>query len=268
MTNNSGLKNPELSQQDWSHFSISAVLSKAWSFTKGAKWPIWAVSILLALVAIIFSIIYLAITDNTTETGTLAFYFLNQIFFPFIIFIITAPFYAGLLMIAIKHTRGEKINAGTGLHYFHKIIPLAITFLIMTFIASFISLIVRIPAIATSISVTSKSFLEFISSIFYLLVFSFFILSIPLVADKNFSPGQALKTSFALTKSHWIKIFISIFIGNFIFFLTSIPLLLGVLTMSNTLIVLGIVIFIIATSWLWPFIILIQGVIYRYLVKT
>lgn len=246
-----------------SPIAIGATLSSAWALTKGAKWPIWAVLLigLLILFPVLLALNYLA-TVLTGQSAASAHPLHIMLPIYFIEYLIVAPFMAGAIMVAIKHTRKESITAGTGFHYFRKYLPVVIVFVVVNILTYIPVLLIN----GMSFFVDGESFkfvLEILSSILSMIIYSFFILSLPLVLDKNYSPFKALMTSPRLAKSHWLKIFTLLIITMLYFLAAVIPLTLGLLLKNIAIIILGLAIFIIVLIWLIPLIFLIQALIYN-----
>lgn len=239
--------------------SVSGVISKAWNSTKGSKWAIWAVTIGLIIVAGVVSGVLTKLLGIDAKNPS----FFSRFFtLPIITNAVIAPFYAGAVMVAVKHTRGESVSAGTGYSYFSRYLPLAITLVVVSFIASILIMIVNAPSIMPS-NTGTKALFEFVGSIFSTIVYTFLLLAIPFAADKGFAPFKAISASYNHVKPHWFKVFLIIIIGYLILMVALIPTVAGVFTHNVYGIVLGVIVSLVLMVWLLPFIFLLQGVIYN-----
>ena len=92
-----------------------------------------------------------------------------------------SPLYAGLFMIALKHSVGSPIRVGELFNYYDKIIPLFVVSVIVQILILLGLLLLILPGI-------------------YLVVTLSFAL--PLVFEKNMSPLEAVKTSRAVVQKN------------------------------------------------------------------
>ncbi len=241
---------------------VGKILNSAWEQVKGVKWPIWVVAIVVGVAAIAIRLIL----DKLMGVDLKHPEFVNNIIIiPIIMNAIVAPFYAGMLMIAITRARGESPRVKTGFQYFHKWIPLGITLVVTSLIGSIPYIIVNIPGFISG-SPEIKAIADLIAMILALIIYVLFLLSVPLVADKDKSPGQAISTSVKLVAPHWLKVFVAVLIPYVFVLIIIIPLILGFAFSSMLLLALGYIIFIVALIWLLPFLLMVLGTIYHRLV--
>ncbi len=245
--------------QSASNMTIRSIFSKAWSLVHGSKAAIWNIAILIMLVSITLEwIVNRILGFNSQHTH----YFTRYIMLPILTNLLIAPFYAGSVMVAIQRARGELVNVKSGYQFFHRYIPIAITMVIVGFISNLIVMIINIPALASTLG-RSLPFFDIISVLFSVLIYTFFILSIPMVIDKQYTPGQALSASVILVKPHWFRVFVIFILTYLCLSIATILLFLGPTLKSSIIMIIGAVIFIAAMIWLLPFLFLLIGVIYH-----
>lgn len=242
--------------------AVGNVLGNAWELTEGSKWPIWAVNIVIILLAVLLNIVLVVVFKINFRAHS---YWKNFIILPIITNILIAPYYAGSIMVAVKHARKEVIMSSTGFKYLHRYIPVAITLVIVSLITSLATIIVKFPAIAPTTNLHKDAW-DLATTAWWLIVSPFLFLSIPLVVDKNYSPWQALKNSMSISTPYWHKIFLIRLVGYFFVFLAFIPVFIGLIFKHLLLITLGSVITFIALIWIVPFFYMLHGIIYSRLV--
>ncbi|MCH9770742.1 MAG: hypothetical protein K0U12_07680 [Gammaproteobacteria bacterium] len=243
--------------------NLGEILSKSWELVDGIKWPIWATFLVLIVAAfIIMSLLNWFFGIKPGHPPTLTYDILS----PIILNAITAPLYAGALMVSIKKARHEEVNPNSGFQYFNKYVPLAIVLVI-------VGIIMRIPMLLVNVStsgtmVPGKIWIEIIAGIITLVIFAFLLLSTPLVADKNTSIGHALSTSIkvACQQMNWLKISVLLLVSYIIIFAIMVPLLLGIILHNALVMILGFAILVVAGIWVVPYLISIVGMIYHRLI--
>lgn len=241
--------------------TISGVFNSAWKKLRGSKLSIWSTAIVMVLLAITIAYI-----SNKIKTQSIMLHFwLSYIFFPILLYFLLGPFYGGSLMVAIKRFRDEPVNMKTGYQYLHRYIVLGITLAIIGFLSNLVSIVINIPVIRDSIG-SGLPYFDLLSGIFSLLIYAFFVLSVPLIIDKNYTIGKALSTSLVKIKSHWFRVFLIFFFAYLILFLIYIPAVLGVVLHSSLLMLFGVLFFAIIAIWFLPFLFLLGGNIYHRLI--
>lgn len=243
-------------------FTIKSVLSQSWSHVKGAKWPIWAVVIVAAAIVMLVNALLDRAFGVDIEHPS---FWINFVVIPIVSNAIAAPFYAGALMVAVKRARDERVTGATGYQFFHRYIPVAITLIIIGILSGLLVGIVNTTGISQSAG-QWKGLIDLAAGVVSMLVYLFLMLSIPLVIDKNYSPWQAMSTSCKLVSHHWFKIFVIVVIGYLAFIVFLIPLFIGLTVKYPVVILLGLAILIVGAIWIVPFLLMINGVVYRLLV--
>ena len=242
--------------------TVTSVFSKAWSLVHGSKGAIWSVAILIILIAGTLEWLFNRIIGINLQN---AHYFIRYLMLPIITNIAIASFYAGSIMVAIKRTRNESVDRKTGFQYFHQFVPIAITLVIVGLIGNLFTMIVNIPAIAHALG-SFLPYLDLISVLFSLIVYTLFLLSVPMITDKQYTTGQALAASPMLVGPHWFRIFLIFILAYLCIFIVTIPTFIGLIFNSSIMTMIGGVIAIVAMIWLMPFLFLLVAEIYHRLV--
>jgi len=233
-------------------------LSSPTDLVKGSVWSI-AIVIILIILTIAFISNFITIQKQALH------YWLSYLIFPIILYLLIGPFYGGSFMVVIKRFRNEEVNIKTGYQYLHRYVATAITMAIIGLISNLISIIINIPAIRLSLG-HGLLYFDLLGGLFSLLVYALFILSVPLVIDKNYSVGQALSESLKKVKSHWLRVFAILFLAYLILFILYIPAITGLVLHNGLLTLLGGVFFIVVLIWFLPFLFLLAGDIYHRLI--
>lgn len=242
-------------------FSIGTVLNESWALVQGSKWPIWAIAILIGLASLIIQLIITGIFRLDPEEPPVIYHYLIM---PIINNAVIAPFFAGSLMVAIKRARGEAVDARSGFRYFGKTWPVVLTLIMIAFTANLLNYIVHLPSLVIALDLHT-GWLNLIAAIVSALIYVFFVLSVPLVVDKNHTPWGSLRASYHIIKHCWLKVLILLVVVYVFFIIAMIPLYVG--SMIHPYVkLLGVLILIAALIWLLPFMFLVQGVLYHKLV--
>ena len=206
-------------------FSIGALISESWSLVKGTKGLIFAG--LLIFYAVTFAGTF-AVTLLLSSMGLMgaaestSFLIFNQI----ISMLITSaayPFMAGIYMVGIRRAANQPVTFDLIFSQFGKFLPLLILAMLMTLLMILGYLLLIIPGIYLSVA---------------------YGLAIPLMAERNLSPWQAMETSRKAIHQHWFKIFGLYIVLGVILLVSVIPVGIGLI-------------------WSLPLFILAFGVLYR-----
>lgn len=196
-------------------FSIREIIGEGWQKTKGAKGTVWLAMLLYCIVAIPVSIgipFVLSLLGLSTEPvpgepvsgAVLGGIVVSQLLVIFVIM----PMYAGLFMIGLKIAAGAPASATDVVGYFHKIITIFITIIVMYIMLAIGFILFVIPGI-------------------YLL-FAYY-LAVPLVVEKDLGPWQALEASRKAVSKRWFR-FVGLNIALIVIMMVSaIPLGIGLI---------------------------------------
>ncbi len=233
---------------------ITTNLCAAWHLVKGGQWAMWLTLIVwIFSSALILCLGWLGLKNLPHMTYTTSSFILTLL-----IIILTAPLFAGMNMTAIKRARGESIPVTDGLSYFRQWAPLGIGFLCIVLITAVItSLFDILISFFFSQTLPAAIIAAVFSSLIFTLIYTFLAFTLPLIADKGFSPWRALAQSFLLVRKNWLPLF-----GLMVIFylLDLINLLIAQIPYA------GIFFYIIISLWLIPFIFFNIAVAYRQLV--
>ena len=169
-------------------FEIFEVISEAWEKTSGAKGAIWlailiyfAISIGLSIVSQIFLAIVATMAANN-EAVVIFFSFVLQVIFNAILF----PVAVGLFILGIRRSAMASLQPGSILGFFSSMIPLFVTYILMSLMILVGLLLLVLPGI-------------------YLMVAYYF--AMPLVVEKGLSPWQAMEVSRKVISKRWFTMF-------------------------------------------------------------
>ena len=203
---------------------VGATMSEAWANLKGSKRVFFGG--FLAVYALLFSFVSLAqFTLGVPGSGSFSVFgeFAAQFMFQLIITAALYPFIAGALIVATRHMCGLPISFGMLFAQYGKFVNLFLTGILQTILVSIGYVLFIIPGIYLSFA---------------------YALALPLVADRNMGPWEALETSRKLVTKHWWTVF-------------------GMLFVAASLVGLSAMAFLIPLIWTLPWALLCVAVIYR-----
>ncbi len=226
---------------------ISHNLFQAWRLLKGSQLILW-----------LGALAWVGITALILILGWLLNLPLGSIPLTWLTLIITAPLFAGLNMVAIKHVRGEPISIKTGFSYFNQWISLAGAFLLICILSTLVIFLSNMILNISSLHYFVPSFLlASVSTVIFNAAYAFLIFTIPLITDLKMPIIKALAVSIQTTQKHWLKI-LSLLLIFYALNLISL--------FSCEIPFVGIICYIIISFWLIPFIFLSIGLAYHQLV--
>lgn len=250
--------------EEQTKIGIIDTLNQAWQSIRGSKAAIWLVAIIMIIIGGLLNLLVYRLFQIDFENPP---YWIRYIGIPIITNLIIAPFYAGALMCAIRHIRGEKISPRCGFQYFNYYFSVAIAMTIVAFIASLGVLIVNLPTVSRVLG-HSRGWFDILAALFSTFVYTFFLLTIPLITDKNQQPVEAMQQSIQIIKPHWLRVFAILIITYVIVLLFTTPMMLGEIFSNTILLMIGIALLVIALIWIIPWVFLIQATIYHRLVNN
>lgn len=193
--------------------AIGETLSEAWSRTKGNKGTMW-LGVLLYMVAYIGISVVATLLTGQSFTDPAANQGAGGIIANILIAAISAPLSAGMMMIGVKIARDEQVSGTEVFAHFDKILPLAIT-MVLTYVLIMLGfLLLIIPGIYLAIG---------------------YIMSLPLIIDKNLGPWQALEVSRKAVTKHWFPIFGFMIVMALLYVAGALALLIGLIWAIPTL---------------------------------
>lgn len=189
------------------NFQIKPIesMKSAWAILKGMKTTFWLAVIAYSLIAMALEFVLSRALGYSMFAEE---YQPIQIIGTVISTLLLSPMAAGLYMITIKHSVGAKIGVGELFSYFHKILPIFLTTILIYLLVGIGLILLIIPGI-------------------YLLVcFSF---SLFLVVEKDMSPIEALKTSRKAVHQQWFQTAGLLLLSVLVCILGAVALLVGLL---------------------------------------
>lgn len=205
--------------------SIGEIIGEAWRRTKGNKGTIWLALILYIVAFVVVSFVAGMITgysafDIEQQAGAS---FTSTISYQILVNLIAAPLTAGMMMIGIKIARDEKTSATEVFAHFDKLLPLVVANILMTILVTIGLFLLVLPGIYLAVA---------------------YMLTLPLIVDKNLGPWQALETSRKAITKHWFAFFGFLIVAVLLYVAGALPLLIGLI-------------------WVLPLLAIAFGVVYR-----
>lgn len=163
-------------------FDIIEMTKAGWERINGVKAQFIAgFAVYVAAAVIVQLVLGLVFPQGTAEAPNL----LNQQIVGILSYPVLMPIMAGIMMMAIKHSRGEAVDFKSVFDYFHMTGKLALAgVLIYIFTVIGIMLLV-LPGIYVSVAYT---------------------FTIPLIVDKNMDVWEAMELSRKTVTKHWFKV--------------------------------------------------------------
>ncbi len=200
--------------------NISNVISEAWGKTKGVKRYILGAAVLM-YVGIFVAIMLLALLGTEGAEPGLGF-ILIQIVTQLLMMTISVPFFAGMMLLAMKKVQGQPFDFGDILSGFRKIAPLVIAGALMNvfIIVGFVFLI--IPGLYLSFA---------------------YMLTLPLIIDRDMGVWEAMETSRKAITKHWFSFFGFWLVMMLIFLVAMIPFGLGLIWVAPMFILAYVIVY-------------------------
>lgn len=169
---------------------IGAILKESWDKTSGNKGTIWlafliymAVTFLVIVIAGIAGALVGVAPEAEGGSGSVLFDLVIQV----VTGLVVMPLMVGIIFVGVKISIGEKANATSILSWYDKMVPLFVTYVLMSLMILIGFILLVIPGIYLSIAYTQ---------------------AMPLVADKGLGPWEALETSRKTITHKWFNVFV------------------------------------------------------------
>ncbi|MBL4761890.1 MAG: hypothetical protein JKY93_04225 [Gammaproteobacteria bacterium] len=204
-------------------FEIMAVIKEAWDKTSGMKAPFWGAALiiglgLMVLMSLLSGILGIAVLSGNA-VGGMGLSLVIQI----IITALLYPFMAGIIMLGVRRSVDLPITYTQAFGYFGKTIPLVIAATLITIGTMLGFMLLIIPGIYLSIA---------------------WLLTIPLIVEKDMGSWSAMEASRKAVTKHWFKVFFTYFLMVIIYLISVIPFGLGLI-------------------WTLPMMMNVGGILYR-----
>lgn len=260
---------------------LGAILKRAWHLVHGSKAALWGVNLGVLLISLVVMIgLAIALTPVFYVLGHEAAHSpLFSMVFPLVSTVmlsaLLAPLVAGTLMVAIKHARGETVDAKTGYRYYFAYWGRTVlVFIVISSMIFLVSLGLNLLTLFFTSTATPPTWLNLLSTLITLLIYVFFMFALPAVIDQNLSAVKALAFSARIVKPHWFKVFLVLLMASAIVLLSLVPgVLIGLagllITPDNTvrfvLAGVGTLVTVLLFVWSVPFSFLLLGETYKQL---
>jgi len=184
-------------------FDIMELLKAGWERINGVKTQFVAgFAIYIAVAIAVQMVLGLVFPQGTPEAPN----FLNQQIVGILSYPVLMPIMAGVMMMAIQHSRGESIDFKSVFSYFHLTGKLALAG-VLIYIFTMIGLVLLIlPAIYVSVA---------------------YAFTVPLIVDKNMEVWEAMEYSRKIVTKHWFKVAGLMGLLSIAMFISAIPLGVG-----------------------------------------
>ena len=196
---------------------FGTVLGEAWESTKGNKGTIWLAVLIVAVISIVVQLVTSLVLEIFLGPPV------STIIGQLVIILLTSPLTVGMFLIGVRCASNIEARSGSVLNYYDKMIPLFLTTVLMYILILIGFVLLIIPGIYLSVS---------------------YYFALPLVAEKNLSPWEALETSRKTVTHKWFTVFFLAIVISLILFVSAIPLLIGLI-------------------WTVPWSVLVFGTIYK-----
>ncbi len=199
------------------HFLVGEVISEAWQKTKGAKRVFWSAGIVVLLAMMIFGaglavLLPGAFAADSVGIGV-------RIFVQLLATAVVYPFLVGFLMLGIRRAANLPISFANAFGYFHVVLAVIVAALLISVLTSLGLMLFILPGIYLSIAYT---------------------FTLPLIAEKDFGPWQAMETSRRAVTRHWFAVFATVVVMWIILFLSMFTIIGIIWTVPMMLISIGI----------------------------
>jgi len=224
-------------------FAIGEVLSEAWSKVSGSKGTIIGAVLLTFVLMWIISFIA-ALISPLIGTASFGWSLATESVLQIIAAALTAPFIAGLFLIGIRRAADYPIRFNMIFDFINKAVPLLLSYLLMNLIifvpaallvglAAVLGLPIGVLFLAIAIAVIYATYLG-----------TAYIFTLPLIAERDLSPWQALETSRKAVNQRWGKVFALLLLCYILMPLSILTLFIGLI-------------------WIVPLAIIALGIVYR-----
>jgi uncharacterized membrane protein len=207
--------------------SIGAILSEAWSKTKGAKSTVWLALLfyMIVLIPLMMAVNFILAKFGISAApgNPMPKAFASGLPSQLIQMVVSLPLTAGYMMIGIKLAVRAPVEATELFAYFPKVFALVGTAVLMYVLIIIGFCLLVLPGIYLAVA---------------------YGLAMPLVVEKNLSPWEALETSRKAITHHWFGVFGLYIVFVLIAVLATIPLGIGLI-------------------WVMPMMLIAMGIVYR-----
>jgi hypothetical protein len=180
-------------------FEIGQVMSEAWDLTRGMKASFWGAGIVVYAIILGFALAAAAVSGKSIVLRGITNIAAGAI---------SPALMMGIILMGIRRAAGLPISASTAFSCFDRAVT-AIVAGFLTTVLTYVGLILLIiPGLYLAIG---------------------YMMTIPLIADRRFSPWQAMETSRRAVGKRWFKLFGLLIAMGLVIFASAIPLGIGLI---------------------------------------
>ncbi|OAD21568.1 conserved hypothetical protein, membrane [Candidatus Thiomargarita nelsonii] len=209
-------------------FLIMDVIKEAWEKTYGVKVTLLGAFLVywLVLLPVTFGLDFVFATIMGFpgfDSNSIVVIILISLIQQSILAAILYPFIAGIMMVGVRRSVDLPVSLSMVFGYLVYTIPVAIAAILMTILTMIGFFLLIIPGLYLSVA---------------------YLLTIPLIVEKNLGSWQAMEASRKAITHHWFKVFFTYFVMSIIMMISAIPLGIGLI-------------------WTLPMMVNVGGILYR-----
>ena len=183
-------------------FSIIEMIKEGFIRIEGVKLTFVLAFLIYMAIAIVLNILLSLIIPSPVDNPNI----LNQQIVGILSYPVLIPLMVGMMMLAIKHSRGESIEYKSMFDYYHMIGHLSLAGILIYIITLIGFLLLILPGIYLSIA---------------------YVFALPLIADKGLDVWDAMELSRKAVTKNWFKVFGLMFLLGLNFGLGALALGIG-----------------------------------------
>lgn len=187
-------------------FDIIELIKEGFRRIEGVKGTFVAAFALYFFAAVVLQIVlgyFFPVPSAPAEPN-----YLNQQIITILSYPVLMPMMLGIIMLAIKHSRGEALDYRSVLSYYHLTGILSFAGILIYIMTMIGFILLALPGIYLSIA---------------------YVFTLPLIVDKNMTVWEAMEFSRKSVTKHWFKVFGLIFLLSLIFGLGALAFGLGLI---------------------------------------
>jgi hypothetical protein len=222
-TENSDAPNIESAIAGDYEFAIGEVLTEGWQKVSGLKGPFWAAAVIVFVVVLLAGLALSFVANFLGLLDSSGIGFLIPLLVQLAVMALMYPFMAGIVMLGVRRSIDLPISYNEIFAYFAFAAPLVAAAILMSILMILGFVLLIIPGIYLAVA---------------------YMFTVPLIVEKNLGFWEAMETSRKAITRHWFKFAFILIIMAIIFFISAIPLGLGLI-------------------WSYPMMIAVMGILYR-----
>ncbi len=185
-------------------FSIIEMIKEGFRRIEGVKLTFVLAFLIYIAIAIVLNILLSLVFSSPVDNPNL----LNQQIVSILSYPVLIPLMVGMMMLAIKYSRGESIHYRSMFNYYHMTGHLALAAILIYILTLIGFLLLILPGIYLSIA---------------------YVFALPLIADKGLDVWEAMELSRKVVTKNWFKVFGLMLLLGLIFGLGALALGIGLI---------------------------------------